>query len=64
MLWFIIGLVVGFILACCAMVGKIVGKLKHVTDEDGTYLFLELNQPDVNKVLSHKYVVLEVETQK
>lgn len=65
MVWLIVGLIIGFILGLIIMafgfVNKIVGALRvDSSNEDGPYLFLELNKP-VLRATSQKYVVLRVE---
>lgn len=62
MWWFILGVVLGFLLACTAMVNKIIGKLKYKIDDGEIYFFMELENPDVGNILGRKYVVLQVES--
>lgn len=60
MLNFVLGFVGGFVFAVLCISRLVVGKLAKVQDEDGVYPFMVLKDPDVNKIFSKKYVVLEV----
>lgn len=62
MLWFILGLILGFALACFGMVLKIVGKLKYTIDDGELYFFMQLNTNNPGSLLAQKYVVLEVDS--
>lgn len=61
MWWFIGGLVLGFLLACSAFVGKIIGDLKYKIDGGDIYFYMALENSDVGNILSKKYVVLKVD---
>lgn len=58
----IVGIVIGFVLAVIDQRQNLIGKLRHVNDEDGTYFFMELFEPNLGKIISKKYVVLEVDS--
>lgn len=61
MFYFAIGLLVGILVTCIGVHRLIVGKLKYVLDEDGTYFFMELSDPSISKIVRKKYVVLKVD---
>ena len=61
MFWFVLGVVVGFMLAAFSVTLKIVGNLGYVIDEGDVHFFMKLSKPDVGSILSRKYVVLEVD---
>lgn len=61
MFYFAIGLLVGILVTCIGVRRLIVGKLKYVLDEDGTYFFMELSDPSISKIVRKKYVVLTVD---
>lgn len=60
MLYFILGVIVGFIFAVLCVSTLIVGKIAKVQDEDGVYPYMVLKDPDVNNVFKKKFIVLEV----
>lgn len=60
-MWFVLGLVVGFVLGVYGITRKIVGKLKYTIDDGDLYFFMELPNPDVSKILSQRFVILEVD---
>ena len=67
MLYLVVGIIMGFILALVLMAYALahkayVGKLKYVSDEDGTYFFMELTE-SLQKIIGKKYVLLEVDDQ-
>lgn len=63
----IFGALVIFIVGIC--IGKALMKIKSVgilrvnnSDSEGTYLFLELNSPDMTLITNRKYVTMKVES--
>lgn len=62
MWWFFLGVMVGFLTACTAMVSKIIGQLKYVAGDGEIHFFMELADPDVGNILRQKYVILEVDS--
>lgn len=63
----IFGALVIFIVGIC--IGKALMKIKSVgilrvnnSDSEGTYLFLELNRPDMTLITKRKYVTMKVES--
>ena len=62
MLYFVVGFFIGSILAYAAIHKSIIGKLRHVSDEDGTYFFMELFESNIHKIVNKKYVVLKCES--
>ena len=59
--WFIGGIILGYLLACTAFVGKIIGDLKYRIRDDDIYFYMAVENPDVGDILSKKYVVLKVD---
>lgn len=60
MLYLLLGFITGFVFAILCFSRLVIGKLMRVQDEDGVYPFMELNDPDINKVFKKKFVILEV----
>lgn len=61
MLWLILGVIIGFALACCGMMLKIVGKLKYAIEDGELYFFMHLDDNNPGQLLTKKYVILEVD---
>lgn len=60
MLYFILGVIAGFVFAMLYFSRLIIGKLSRVQDEDGVYPFMVLNDPNVDNIFKKKFVVLKV----
>lgn len=60
MLYFVLGVIVGLMVALLCFARLIVGKLARVQDEDGVYPYMVLNDPNVDNIFKRKFVVLEV----
>lgn len=60
MLYFMLGVIAGFVFAVLCFSRLVIGKLMRVQDEDGVYPFMELKDPNVNAIFKKKYVVLEI----
>lgn len=61
MLYFVLGVVAGFIFAVLCVSRLVVGKLARVQDEDGVYPYMVLDDPNVENVFKKKFVVLEID---
>lgn len=59
LVFFMIGLITGFGLACILTIHISSGDLRVDNSDDQTHLFLELNE-DITKTLKKKFVVLKV----
>lgn len=65
MLWLglAIGCAIGFLIACYRLHKLIVGTLRIAYDEQ-TYLFVELDDPNIGKLMDRKYVIMRVDSRK
>ena len=60
MLYFVLGVIVGFVFAVLCVSRLVVGNLARVQDEDGVYPYMVLKDPNVDNVFKKKFVVLQV----
>lgn len=60
MIYYALGVVVGFIFAVLCFSRLVVGTLSRVQDEDGVYPYMVLNDPNIENVFKKKYIILEV----
>lgn len=60
MLYFILGVIAGFIFAVLCVSRLVIGKLKRVQDSDGVYPYMVLKDPNVDNIFKMKFVVLQV----
>lgn len=60
MLYFVLGMIVGFVFAVFCISRLAIGKLARVQDNEGVYPYMILNDPNVDNIFKKKFVVLEV----
>ena len=60
-LMFLLGVCIGCLFTSRTLETESVGTLKIMTDEDGTYLFMELKEPGISSFAGKEYVTIKVD---